>query len=226
MAGTLVTGVLIVGLWIALERPPLRTMGETRLWYAFLLSAAGLLVYRRWPYPWLLVFISALSAVFAIINLARPEIHSKALMPALQSIWFIPHVILYMLSYSLLAASAIASVIALVKLKRGGSLDKGLDGFVNNVVHVGLGFIMLGLIAGAVWAKDAWGHYWSWDPKETWAFVTLATYLIYLHLHRHVGAGRHGRLALLILPLGFIFLMITWLGLPYLPTAPGSVHSY
>ncbi|MDR2387298.1 MAG: cytochrome c biogenesis protein CcsA, partial [Deltaproteobacteria bacterium] len=68
-------------------------------------------------------------------------------------------------------------------------------------------------------------HYWSWDPKETWAFVTLATYLVYLHLRLDRRRPPPG-LVLAILPLGFLFLMITWLGLSFLPTAPGSVHSY
>ncbi|MDR1676944.1 MAG: cytochrome c biogenesis protein CcsA [Deltaproteobacteria bacterium] len=223
--GGLVTFIFIIGLWLFLERPPLRTMGETRLWYAFFLPVAGLLAYRRWPYGWLLIFVALLASVFTVINLIRPEIHSKALMPALQSLYFVPHVTLYMLSYSLLAASAVASIIQLRRTNLSSEPDKALNDFIDNVVHVGLGLIMLGLITGALWAKQAWGHYWSWDPKETWAFVTVATYLAYLHL-RLTRLQTHPRLILLVLPLGFIFLMITWLGISYLPTAPGSVHSY
>jgi ABC-type transport system involved in cytochrome c biogenesis permease subunit len=227
LAGAAATLAFIVGMWISLERPPLRTMGETRLWYSLFLPLAGVLAYRRWPYGWLLIFVSILAGVFAVLNVVRPEIHSKALMPALQSVWFIPHVLLYMLSYSLLAASAVASVAQLRRLAKKGDPDEGLNDFIDNVVRVGLGLIMLGLITGAVWAKEAWGHYWSWDPKETWAFITLATYLAYLHLRldRRAPRPRPG-LVLAVLPLGFVFLMITWLGLSFLPTAPGSVHVY
>jgi ABC-type transport system involved in cytochrome c biogenesis permease subunit len=201
-------------------------MGETRLWYSFFLSALGLWAYRRWQYCWLLPFTAILASVFTIINVVRPEIHSRTLMPALQSVYFIPHVTMYMLSYSLLAASAVAAVIQLVRLGRHSSREPQLDSFIDSVVKVGLGLIMLGLITGAVWAKQAWGHYWSWDPKETWALVTLAAYLTYLHLRLKPTRGWAEKLTLAVLPLGLVFLMITWLGVSYLPTAPGSVHVY
>ena len=83
----------ILLMWISLERPPLRTMGETRLWYSFFLPFAGLMVYSRWKYKWILTFSTILSLVFICVNLFKPEIHSKTLMPALQSPWFAPHVI-------------------------------------------------------------------------------------------------------------------------------------
>ena len=104
LAGTVVTLVFILGLWVRLERPPMRTMGETRLWYSFFLSAAGLLAFKRWKYSWLLAFTAILASVFAAINLFRPEIHSRSLMPALQSAYFVTHVTMYMLSYAVLAA--------------------------------------------------------------------------------------------------------------------------
>ena len=93
-------------LWQNLERPPLRTMGETRLWYSLFLPLAGLIIYSRWKYKWILSFSTLLAMVFIGINLLKPEIHSKTLMPALQSPWFAPHVIVYMFAYALLGASA------------------------------------------------------------------------------------------------------------------------
>lgn len=95
----------ILIMWITLERPPLRTMGETRLWYSFFLPLAGIIVYSRWQYKWILGFSTLLAAVFVCINLFRPEIHSKTLMPALQSPWFAPHVIVYMMAYALLGTA-------------------------------------------------------------------------------------------------------------------------
>ena len=94
----------ILGMWISLERPPLRTMGETRLWYSFFLPVAGLITYQRWGYKWILSFSTILSAVFIVVNIAKPDIHNKVLMPALQSPWFAPHVIIYMFSYAILGA--------------------------------------------------------------------------------------------------------------------------
>lgn len=80
----------ILIMWITLERPPLRTMGETRLWYSFFLPLAGMIVYSRWQYKWILSFSTLLATVFVCVNLFKPEIHSKTLMPALQSPWFCP----------------------------------------------------------------------------------------------------------------------------------------
>jgi ABC-type transport system involved in cytochrome c biogenesis permease subunit len=220
--GILVLAVFMVCFWLKLGRPPMRTMGETRLWYSFFLALAGFLGFKYWKYWWLLVFSALLATVFSVINLAKPEIHSAALMPALQSYYFIPHVIVYMLSYSLLAVATITSVIQLRKIKRSGP-DLKLYLFLDNVVYVGLGFLMLGLISGSLWAKEAWGHYWSWDPKETWAFVTCAAYLLYIHLR---PGNRYPKFALLTIVVAFIFLMITWLGVSYLPTATTSIHVY
>ena len=107
IAGITCLGIFIAGLWISLQRPPLRTMGETRLWYSFFMGIAGLLTYIRWKYRWILSFSTLLSTVFVIINLLKPEIHDQSLMPALQSIWFIPHVTVYMFSYSVLDADDI-----------------------------------------------------------------------------------------------------------------------
>ena len=96
--GTIILAVFIIGLWVGQNRPPLRTMGETRLWYSFFLAGAGHLAYRRWKYSWLLAFSGLMASVFAVINLLKPEIHSMALMPALQSYYFVPHVTVYMLA--------------------------------------------------------------------------------------------------------------------------------
>lgn len=117
----------ILIMWITLERPPLRTMGETRLWYSFFLPLAGIIVYSRWQYKWILGFSTLLAAVFVCINFFRPEIHSKTLMPALQSPWFAPHVIVYMMAYALLGAAVVMSVYLLFCKKEAGT-DRQRDG--------------------------------------------------------------------------------------------------
>jgi ABC-type transport system involved in cytochrome c biogenesis permease subunit len=226
LLGTALTALFVAGLWVRLERPPMRTMGETRLWYSLFLSGAGLLAHRRWRYGWLLAFTAVLAAVFAGVNLLKPEMHSRSLMPALISPYFVPHVTLYMLSYAVLAASAVGAVIQIRNVGSKGGPDASLDDFLDNVVNVGLGFLMLGLISGAVWAKRAWGHYWSWDPKETWALITLAAYLTYVHLRLGPKSVARPRVVLLVPAIGLILLMITWLGVSYLPAARGSVHVY
>ena len=104
--GLAIFSAFIIGMWISLERPPLRTMGETRLWYSFFLPVAGVITYVRWRYKWILSFSTLLAFVFICVNLFKPEIHNKTLMPALQSPWFAPHVIVYMFSYAMLGAAA------------------------------------------------------------------------------------------------------------------------
>ena len=105
--GSAIFLVFIIGFWMALDRPPLRTMGETRLWYSFFLSVVGIGLYGKCRYPWMLGFSTLMSLVFTLINILKPEIHSQTLMPALQSLWFVPHVIVYMFSYAMLGAATL-----------------------------------------------------------------------------------------------------------------------
>lgn len=214
----------IVGFWISSERPPMRTMGETRLWYSFFLALVGYIAYRRWKYPWLLSFSALVAIVFVMVNLLKPEIHSKNLMPALQSVWFVPHVVSYILSYAMLGAATIAAIIQLRKIAIHKSSDPAVFELTDNLVYVGFGFLVLGMLMGAVWAKEAWGHYWEWDPKETWALITSFGYLAYIHVR--LQAKKYEKFALWLLPISFILLMITWIGVNYLPAAQTSVHVY
>ena len=210
-------------MWISLERPPLRTMGETRLWYSFFLPLAGIIVYSRWRYKWILSFSTILSTVFVCINIFKPEIHSKTLMPALQSPWFAPHVIVYMMAYALLGAAVLMSLYLLF-FKKSEVTEKEIY-ITDDLAYVGLSFITLGMLMGALWAKEAWGHYWSWDPKETWAAITWLAYLIYIHYRWY--KPRNLRPALWTLIISFCLLQMCWWGINYLPSAQGSsVHTY
>ena len=215
---TLVFATFIAGFWIYMQRPPMRTMGETRLWYSFFMALSGLLTYLRWRYPWILSFSTVVAAVFAIINILRPEIHDQTLMPALQSPWFVPHVTVYMFSYSVLGCAFIMACAGLAK-HRADYLEA-----TDKLVYTGLAFLTVGMLTGAIWAKAAWGHYWSWDPKETWAAVTWAGYLLYVHMRLfRRGAPRP---LYWILIVAFMALQMCWYGVNYLPAARQSVHLY
>ena len=216
----------ILMMWISLERPPLRTMGETRLWYSFFLPLSGIIVYSRWKYRWILSFSTVLALVFICINLFKPEIHSKTLMPALQSPWFAPHVIVYMFAYAVLGVATLLALWMLLSPRSAlpHSSAKNLVG-LDNLVYVGLAFMTIGMLFGALWAKEAWGHYWSWDPKETWAAITWFAYLVYVH-YRQVPTHKP-KLALWVLLISFVLLQMCWWGINYLPAAQGSsVHVY
>lgn len=219
LAGTFIFFVFICGLWTHIDRPPLRTMGETRLWYSLFMGVSGVLTYLRWKYRWILSFSTIVSSVFCIINILKPEIHDQSLMPALQSIWFIPHVTVYMFSYSVLGCAFILGCIGLIRHKDIYLVTS------DELVYTGTAFLTLGMLSGAIWAKDAWGNYWSWDPKETWAAITWAVYLLYIHLRLFNAKYAPWKLYVTLIA-GFIALQMCWYGVNYLPAAQQSVHLY
>ena len=221
IAGSVIFFAYIVGMWIALERPPMRTMGETRLWYSFFLSLAGVAVFMRWRYRWVLSFSTMMSVVFICINLFKPEIHSKSLMPALQSVWFVPHVIVYMFAYAMMGA---VTLFALYLWLRKREAEREELSVCDNLVRIGWAFLTLGMLMGALWAKQAWGDYWTWDPKETWAAATWLSYLLYLHLRPRL---KDNNITFALLVFSFLLLQMCWYGINYLPSAQGtSVHVY
>jgi len=215
--------LFVVKLWIELNRPPMRTLGETRLWYATFLPLIGFATYLRWKYKWFLAYSIAMAGMFLAINYLNPETYSKTLMPALQSPWFIPHVLVYLFSYAVLAASSIVAIKGWYDNFKGNFKLETLK-LADNLVYIGFAFLTLGLLFGALWAKEAWGHYWTWDPKEVWAFLTWMGYLIYIHYRNfHMNNTKQ---ALSILALAFVVLLVCWFGVNYLPVANTSVHTY
>ena len=220
VASALVLASFIAGLWGSLGRPPLRTMGETRLWYSFFATLAGLFTYIRWKYKWILSFSTVLSTVFILLNVFKPEIHDQTLVPALQSPWFIPHVTVYMFSYSLLGCAFLIAVTCIFRRGDYGEMFAAAD----TLVYIGTAFLTFGMLSGAIWAKSAWGHFWAWDPKETWALVTWLAYLMYVHL-RLYRKGNEKIWAILLI-FAFACLQMCWWGINFLPSAQESIHVY
>ena len=217
----LVLAAFIGGMWASLHRPPLRTMGETRLWYSFFAGISGLFTYLRWRYKWILSFSTVLSTVFIILNIAKPEIHDQTLMPALQSGWFIPHVTVYMFSYSLLGCAFLVGLVGLCR--RSGPTDDMMSS-VDTLIYIGTAFLTFGMLSGAIWAKQAWGHFWNWDPKETWALITWLVYLLYMHLRLYRRCS--ARLLCILIIFAFACLQMCWWGINFLPSAQESLHVY
>ncbi len=223
IAGILVIITFISLLWYQLERPPLRTLGETRLLYVFFLPVIGIIFYIRWGYKWFLSYSLMMTMVFVMINLNHPETYDKTLMPALQSPWFVPHVVVYILGYAMLGVSTLVAVYGLYR-DYFGTFENRIILLADNLVYLGFSFLTLGLLFGALWAKQAWGHYWTWDPKETWAFLTWLGYLLYIHLRwQH---PKKVTVSLWVLSLAFVLLIVAWFGVNYLPSAQNSVHVY
>lgn len=217
--GLCIYAAFIICFWISLQRPPLRTQGETRLWYSFFLMLCGLLTYRRWHYRWILPLSTLLTLVFVIMNLMNPEQHDRSLMPALQSYWFVPHVTVYIFAYAVFGCAFLLALAGVIK--HTGRYQPTID----RLTCIGLAFLTFGMLSGALWAKEAWGYFWSWDPKETWAAVTWSIYLLYLHL-RLYGKPRHQKWNVLLLATGFLCMQMCWYGVNYLPSAQNSMHVY
>ncbi|MDD5657561.1 MAG: cytochrome c biogenesis protein CcsA, partial [Elusimicrobia bacterium] len=138
------------------------------------------------------------------------------LVPALRSNWLVLHVAVVMLGYAALALSGLAAAACLAR--RGGRAADRLNGRA-----LGLGYLLLtaGIILGAVWANEAWGSYWSWDPKETWSLLTWLAYTGAIHMRR--ARGWTGRRLAWLSVLGFSCLLFTYFGVNFLL---GGLHSY
>lgn len=222
LSGSALLLAFIIGLWLTLERPPLRTQGETRLWYSFFLSLTGAGIYARWKYRWILSFSGMMAIVFMMINIFKPEIHVKTLMPALQSPWFVPHVIVYMFAYGMMGAATLTAIYLWWKSSETVIGDKEIE-VCDKLVRIGWAFLSMGMVMGALWAKEAWGDYWTWDPKETWAMATWLSYLLYLHMRPQI---KNRNLIFAMLIFSFLLLQMCWYGVNFLPSAQGSVHTY
>ena len=222
LIGTAVFCCFIAGMWATLERPPMRTQGETRLWYSFFISLIGVIVYCRWRFKWILSFSTMMAIVFTCINVLKPEIHSKSLMPALQSPWFVPHVAVYMFAYAMMGAATVFAIYLWWKSSRREILPEEMKA-CDTLVKIGWAFLSMGMVMGSLWAKEAWGDYWVWDPKETWAAATWLGYLLYIHLRPKMKDYDY---AFALLIFNFILLQMCWWGINFLPAANTSVHVY
>ena len=216
--------IFIAFLWTELERPPLKTMAETRLWYSMFVSLITWIIYVKTKSKPLYFLGFIMSSVFLLVNIIHPEYQTKNLMPALQSPWFIPHVVIYMISYAVLAAACLTVFVGVYNTWKNKTIDTKSIEFSMNLVYPGFALLSLGMIMGAIWAKIAWGDYWTWDAKENWALLTWLFYLICIHLH--FSFPKKQKLLMFLLAFSFIVLIITWLGIRYFPSGMNSVHVY
>nr|WMI48147.1 cytochrome c heme attachment protein [Hemerocallis hybrid cultivar] len=100
-------------------------------------------------------------------------------------------------------------------------LTRRLDYWSYRVISLGFTFLTIGILSGAVWANEAWGSYWNWDPKETWAFITWAIFAIYLHTR--TNKGLQGTNSALVASIGFLIIWICYFGINLLGI---GLHSY
>ena len=189
----------------------------------------------------LMFFLSGFS------SLTLPTEMQKALplVPSLQSNWLMMHVSMMMVSYATLIVGSLLSLLYLafisfttslvqVSLETGEnstavleqntsklSLLETVDIWSYRIIGLGFPFLTIGIISGAVWANEAWGSYWSWDPKETWALITWLVFAIYLH--SRLLKGWQGKKAAVLGSCGFFVIWVCYLGVNFLGK---GLHSY
>jgi cytochrome c-type biogenesis protein CcsB len=100
-------------------------------------------------------------------------------------------------------------------------LLQSLDNWSYRIIGLGFPFLTIGIISGGVWANEAWGSYWSWDPKETWALITWLVFATYLHAR--ITKGWEGKKTAILGSLGFFVIWICYLGVNFLGK---GLHSY
>jgi len=101
------------------------------------------------------------------------------------------------------------------------TLLQSIDNWSYRIIGLGFPFLTIGIIAGGVWANEAWGSYWSWDPKETWALITWLVFAAYLH--SRITKGWQGKKTAILASLGFFVIWICYLGVNFLGK---GLHSY
>lgn len=215
-------------------RPPFQNLYETLSWFAWFANATYLYAQSRWREVHLPGFIVAGIAMGACLYslLTRSPVISP-LPPALQSPWYEAHVIAAFLSYAVFVVSFSVEV-CYWRFKTPPEESSGIFGHIDDefrrwthrLVLFGFPFLTFAIFSGAAWANDAWGRYWSWDPKETWSLITWTVYAIYLHA-KTIGKWKD-RHASILNVIGFICMIMTFLGVNWLVKLFGipSLHTY
>ena len=206
----------VVGRGISAGRVPWGNMYEFSITGALAFTGAYLGALRKYDLRWLGLFVSI--SVLLTLGTAVTVLYvpSAPLVPALKSTWLVIHVAAAIISGGVFLLSNViaGAFLFLDSMERKGerapwakrlpSLDT-LDQLSYRLVAFVFPLWTFAVIAGAIWAESAWGRYWGWDPKETWAFITWVAYAAYLHARVTVG-WRGRRAAWLCIFAGSTFL--------------------
>jgi ABC-type transport system involved in cytochrome c biogenesis permease subunit len=204
--GTILVCLAVVARGVAAGRAPWGNMYEFGLTGSAAVAVAFLIYSRRRPVgglaPWTVALVLVLLGV-SVTSLYTPV---DDLVPVLNSRWLVVHVAAAIAAGALFTVGALATVAQLVRQRRGGNDQEDHFGALAHTVHlVAFPIWTFAVIAGAVWAENAWGRYWGWDPKETWAFITWVFYAAHLHALSTVGWRRRAGLLAIAGFLAFLF---------------------
>ncbi len=221
--------LVLAGRWYISGHAPMSNGYESMIFVAWVTLLAGLIFVKRSGYALALTAIlAALSLMVAGMSNMNPEITN--LVPVLKSPWLTIHVTVIMAGYGFLGLASIMGLMNIVLYAvLTPSNKKRMEEVifqVTNVNHltliVGLYFMTAGVFLGGVWANESWGRYWGWDPKETWALITVLVYAFVTHMHRIPGL--RGRFAFNLASfISYSSVMMTYFGVNYFL---GGMHSY
>jgi cytochrome c-type biogenesis protein CcsB len=219
---------------LGIGHAPLTNMYESLVFFAWCTAIIYVLLEIKFKHP----VIGSFAMPIPFVTLAYTSVDKSLskdispLVPALQSNWLIAHVITCFIGYAAFAVAAGLGIMYLIKhFSQSGDTSDGsggilpelrtLDDLIHKTIIFGFMWLSAGIITGAVWANEAWGTYWSWDPKETWSIITWFVYALTLHA-RFTRGWNGARIAWLAL-LGFVSVFFTYFGVNYWLS---GLHSY
>jgi cytochrome c-type biogenesis protein CcsB len=230
---TLLVGVVLRGVWAG--RVPWGNMYEFSITAALGILGVFLFMSLRRDLRWLGLFV--VIPALLTLGLAVTVLYTEAaqLVPALKSYWLVIHVsaaIICAGAFTFAAATAGLSLVRGRLERRAGTTEisgwasrmptsERLEVLTNRVVAFAFPLWTFAVVAGAIWAENAWGRYWGWDPKETWAFITWVVFAAYLHARS--TAGWRGSRASWIVVIGWGAFLINYFGVNIFVN---SLHSY
>ena len=236
--------LLLLVRWVSSGHFPLSNLYESLIFLAWAFTSIHILGTTVTSLPFLAAITAPttlLTYTFAAFSLPKEMQQANALVPALQSNWLMMHVSIMILSYAALLFGSLFSLIFLalprtVKFQSGvyndpaleaseafalSTLGETIDNCSYRILGLGFPLLTMGILSGAVWANEAWGSYWSWDPKETWALITWLVFAIYLHTR--LTRGWTGTKPAVIAACGFVTVWVCYLGVNILGS---GLHSY
>ncbi|QQS01422.1 MAG: c-type cytochrome biogenesis protein CcsB [Austwickia sp.] len=215
--------VSVVARGIAVRRVPVANMFEFAVFGAMMALGLYLLLAMRRPLRWLGLFV--VTPVLLVLGLALSVWYSPAaeLLPSLQSLWLAIHVPIAVLSVAFFTVAFSVLLLQLARERHDARVADGraqesfldtlpsartLDRIAYSLHIVAFPLWTFSVIAGAIWAQQAWGAYWNWDPKETWTFVIWVIYAAYLHARATSGWSR--RTANILAALGYLAIIVNF----------------
>jgi cytochrome c-type biogenesis protein CcsB len=229
LAALVVHTVVLVARWNISGHAPMSNGYESMIFVSWVTLLAGIIFVKRSRYALALTAIlSALALMVAGMSNMNPEITN--LVPVLKSPWLTIHVAVIMAGYGFLGLASIMGLLnVIVYAFLNPSNKTRLEEVILQVTRVnhltlivGLYFMTAGVFLGGVWANESWGRYWGWDPKETWALITVLVYAFVSHMHK--VPGLRGRFAFnLATFISYSSVMMTYFGVNYFL---GGMHSY